>query len=543
MHLRSHLFFLSLLTPSLLYSAQPLQLEDVTLKALTKSFHLAIPVPGASNPVVHAINSLKFVQERTDHNQVTHIRMQQEYFGFIVFRGYAIIHSSKPSDVFLGTDNDVRVTGVVFRGLEEEIGRPPIGFVTKAPQILENFKLHYQNMTINESQITPLVYINENHKAFWAYKINFHIDKEDAIPEQPVVIIDAKTLETLLKWNNVKTERLPVKGAGFGGNLNTKKYEYGNTEPYLNIERESQTQFCAMENANIKVIDMEHSYRNFGKVMQFKCNNSIADNGIYWTGYNEDGYDLENGAYSPTNDALFIGEVIYKMYEQWFGRPPLSSAGRAIKLIMRVHFGKNYENAFWDGKQMTFGDGGRLMYPLVSLGVGAHEISHGFTEQNSRLIYTGESGGLNESFSDMAAKAAEYFVNSHSDWKIGSEIFKKDSGYDAIRYMDKPSRDGYSIDNANEFRRDLDVHYSSGVYNRMFYLLATKPGWNIKKAFSVMVKANMDYWTPYSTFNEAGCGVISAAQDLNLSVEDVKQSLTQVAINYAICDKAPEPQI
>ncbi|MGC1181932.1 M4 family metallopeptidase, partial [Legionella sp.] len=81
----------------------------------------------------------------------------------------------------------------------------------------------------------------------------------------------------------------------------------------------------------------------------------------------------------------------------------------------------------------------------------------------------------------------------------------------------------------------LDVHYSSGVYNHLFYFLATKPHWNTRLAFNVMVKANMDYWTPYSTFDEGGCGMISAAHDLGYSIDDVKASLKQVAINYNSC--------
>lgn len=541
MHLRSQLLTLSLLlTPVILYSAEPLHLKDVSLKKLTQRFHLEIPAPGATKPVVKAINSLKFVQDRTDSNQVTHIRMQQEYFGFPVFRGYAIIHSSNPKDVFIGRDLDVRVTGVVYKGLEEEIGRPPMGFATKAPEILEKFKSPYKNNIIKEAKIVPLVFINEDNNAFWAYQISFFIEHESEVPEKPNLIIDAYTLEPFVEWNDLKTDRLSAKGMGYGGNPKTKKYQFGNTKPYLNIKRDNETNFCVMENENTKVINMEHRHRANYDVMQFACIKDETGNGVYWTGYNADGYDLENSAYSPTNDALYIGDMIYDMYQKWYNIPPLSSPDKALKLIMRVHYGINYENAFWDGKQMTFGDGGRLMYPLVTLGVGAHEISHGFTEQNSRLVYFGQSGGINESFSDMAAQAIEYFINNHNDWKVGANIFKKGSGYEALRYMDKPSRDGRSIDNANEYRRDLDVHYSSGVYNRLFYLLAHKPDWNTRKAFDVMVKANMDYWTPYSTFIEAGCGVINAASDLNMSIDDVKQSLTEVAINYDVCDKESE---
>ena len=176
-----------------------------------------------------------------------------------------------------------------------------------------------------------------------------------------------------------------------------------------------------------------------------------------------------------------------------------------------------------------------MMYPLVSLSVGAHEISHGFTEQHADLNYTGQSGGMNESFSDMAAQAAEFYSTGKSSWQIGGEIMKASSGYKALRYMDKPSRDGWSIDRANQYRKGMDVHYSSGVYNRLFYVLAHQPDWNVRKAFQVMVKANMDYWTPYSTFEQGACGVLSAATDLGFSVDGVKQALDNVVIQYQQC--------
>ncbi|MEH6824032.1 MAG: M4 family metallopeptidase [Motiliproteus sp.] len=73
---------------------------------------------------------------------------------------------------------------------------------------------------------------------------------------------------------------------------------------------------------------------------------------------------------------------------------------------------------------MTFGDGASIFYPLVSLDVSAHEVSHGFTEQNSNLIYSSQSGGINEAFSDMAGEAAENFMHRENDFLVGADIFK-----------------------------------------------------------------------------------------------------------------------
>jgi vibriolysin len=195
---------------------------------------------------------------------------------------------------------------------------------------------------------------------------------------------------------------------------------------------------------------------------------------------------------------------------------------------MRVHYSSNYENAFWDGSAMTFGDGQNTFYPLVSLDVSAHEVSHGFTEQNSGLIYNGKPGGLNEAFSDMAGEAAEFYMKGSNDWLVGKDIFK---GNGALRYMNNPTQDGRSIDNQSNYYSGMDVHYSSGVYNKAFYNLATTPGWDTQKAFIVMARANQLYWSAGVGWDLAGNGVMDAACDLNYDPNDVKAALAAVGVN------------
>ncbi len=131
------------------------------------------------------------------------------------------------------------------------------------------------------------------------------------------------------------------------------------------------------------------------------------------------------------------------MYNTWFGAPPLNQV-----LQMYVHYGRNYENAFWDGQHMNFGDGASYFYPLTALDVTGHEISHGFTEQHSNLQYSGQSGGMNEAFSDMAGEAVEYFDRGSNDFLVGADIVKSGP---ALRDMCNPTSDGWSIDNAADY--------------------------------------------------------------------------------------------
>lgn len=516
-------------------AAQPLALQKSSVAELQQKFQLSISGTTPASSV--AIDSLQFVSQHTDKNKMSHVRMQQYYAGFPVFGGYAVMHSEHTAKTLAAAKSGVKMNGVVYQGLLSELGQPKASFVKNAPAALKQFKNKYAGKLVSEEQVTPMIYIDDQHQAHWAYKVSVFVTHNDKIPERPTAIIDAQTNKPFVQWNDVKTEVASVSGRGFGGNHKMGEYEFGKDLPLLEITRDHDAELCFMENTSVKVVDMAHKYYSKNTPMQFICKRAPEQSSdIFFTGYTADGYDRDNGAFSPTNDALYAGYVIKHMYHDWYGLEVLNNRnGTPMQLVMRVHYGDSYENAYWDGRQMTFGDGDTMMYPLVSLGVGAHEISHGFTEQHSGLEYFGQSGGMNEAFSDMAAQAAEFYSIGKSSWMIGPEIMKEGSGYDALRYMDKPSRDGMSIDTADDYYGGLDVHFSSGVFNHLFYLLANQPDWNIRKAFDVMVKANMDYWTPYSTFDEGGCGMLSAAQDLGFSLDDVKKSLSEVTINYQSC--------
>ena len=511
-------------------AAESVSLSTIPFTQLKQAFQFDLP--GIVNTQQRLRDSLQFVSQHQDAQHISHVRIQQHYLGFPVFGGYGILHSKASFATLLQDKQAVNMTGKIFRGLETELGQPDASFLERGALALEQFKATYKQDLISEEQVMPMVYIDEMQRAFWAYKISFRVTPQDGIPMQPTAIVDAKTSAPFIEWDDIKTIHSIVNGKGYGGNQHIGLYQYGVDLPFLMMSRDDKTGLCYLENKQVRVVDMNQDYYASSTPVQFACYTNATD---YWTGYLGDGYDQINGAYSPSNDALYTGTMIHQMYYDWYGIHVLMQKNNPKLLVMRVHYGKGYENAFWDGKQMTFGDGDRQMHPLVSLSVGAHEISHGFTEQHADLNYVGQSGGMNESFSDMAAQAAEYYAKGESSWTIGSEIIKNGSGYNALRYMDKPSRDGQSIDSASQYRKGMNVHFSSGVYNRLFYLLANQSGWNVRTAFHVMLKANMDYWTPYSTFDEGACGVLRATRDLNLSEMDVKRSLDDVAINYQNC--------
>ncbi|MDK2597307.1 M4 family metallopeptidase [Pseudoalteromonas obscura] len=344
------------------------------------------------------------------------------------------------------------------------------------------------------------VWIDKNNQARLVYEVSYVTYGES--PSRPYQIIDANTGELLVSYDNIQH----ANATGPGGNQKTGRYNYGTDYGHLDVSQSGNT--CTMNNANVKTIHLNHGSSG-SSAHSFTCpENTVKE---------------INGAYSPLNDAHYFGNVVFNMYNDWLGTAPLS-----FQLQMRVHYSNNYENAFWDGRSMTFGDGKDRFYPLVSLDVSAHEVSHGFTEQNSGLVYRNKSGGLNEAFSDMAGEAAEFYMKGTNDWLVGQDIFKATG---ALRYMNDPTKDGRSIDHQNNFTSGMDVHHSSGVFNKAFYHLATTTGWDTKKAFLVMAKANQMYWTASTDWDLAGNGVMDAACDLGYNPDDVKAALAQVGVN------------
>ncbi|MGW4891584.1 M4 family metallopeptidase [Kitasatospora sp. NPDC004240] len=179
-------------------------------------------------------------------------------------------------------------------------------------------------------------------------------------------------------------------------------------------------------------------------------------------------------------DAQYGTNTTWDYYKNVHGRSGIAGDGKGS--YNRVHYGSNYNNAFWQDSCfcMTYGDGdGTTFGPLVSLDVAGHEMSHGVTSRSAKLVYSGESGGLNEATSDIFGTLVEFYAanaGDPGDYLIGEEIVKPGFGKAALRFMDKPSRDTKSADCWSSGVGNLDVHYSSGVANHFAYLLAEGSG-------------------------------------------------------------------
>ncbi len=227
----------------------------------------------------------------------------------------------------------------------------------------------------------------------------------------------------------------------------------------------------------------------------------------------------------------------YDFYKNTFNRDSYDNGGAT--LVATVHYSQNYNNAFWNGSQMVFGDGDGTTFSNFAgaLDVVAHELTHAVTEYTANLTYSNESGALNEAMSDIFGASTEAYVYgiSADTWKIGEDCYTPGTPGDALRYMDNPTADGQSYDYYPErYTGTADnggVHLNSGIANLAYYLLVnggTHPrgktsvnvtGIGLAKAERIFYRALSVYMTSSTNFEGARNATAQAAQDLYTSAE------------------------
>ena len=245
--------------------------------------------------------------------------------------------------------------------------------------------------------------------------------------------------------------------------------------------------------------------------------------------------------------------------------------GNNTATFIAAHVNTAYDNAYYSDtcKCMFIGDGS-FFTSLGSIDVVGHEMGHGVTAATSNLLYFGESGGLNESSSDINGEAVEAYARggaagdtlplAGNDWVLGKEISRNGT---PLRWMYRPSKDGSSPDAWSPAIKRMDVHYSSGPNNRMFYFLsqgskadkdgdyfsrylvkqpAAMTGIGIDKAYRIWFKAATTKFTSITNYKDARAKMLAAAQELYgaNSREAVAVQRAYAAINVgADIDEAP----
>lgn len=222
------------------------------------------------------------------------------------------------------------------------------------------------------------------------------------------------------------------------------------------------------------------------------------------------------------NDSYDFNAIVKAFYKKVFNRNSINDKG--MDLVSTVHYGDGFNNAFWDGTQMVYGDGdGSIFTTFVALDVTGHEMTHGVTEFDSGEEYRGMSGALNESNSDIGGEMIEQFhlgqTSSQADWLVGKGIWAAGISGVALRSMLNPGsayndpklgkdpQPGHLRDYVKTRRDQGGVHINSGIPNKAFATFAIALGgnsWEVagkvwyearKKAGSTPSFYQFSYWT------------------------------------------------
>ena len=257
--------------------------------------------------------------------------------------------------------------------------------------------------------------------------------------------------------------------------------------------------------------------------------------------------------YPAAIDAHSYSQQFIRFLLERFNRSSFDNlSSPVINTVDYYKLGRSYYNAFWNGKQVVYSRGSEehKLLPLSgALDIVAHEITHAITERTSGLIYRGESGALNEAFSDIMATYAEHKLDpENADWKIGEDVLTPEVQGDAMRYMNNPTLDGRSSDHYEDrftgHSNQGGVHLNSGIANLAFYLLVNgglhprRPsisvqGIGIERAIDIFYRAFTEFLASSAKFVDARDATVSVAREYDRqTVFSVMQAWTAVGIGH-----------
>jgi Zn-dependent metalloprotease len=450
-----------------------------------------------------------------DTNGGTHLRYERTYDGLRVIGGDLVVHRDNAGDI----------TGVDYAHAGA------ISLTSTKPS------------TVAPANTAHLVVFASSHRPVLAWETRRRVVRSDGDPVDRLTYTDARNGRKIASWNQIDT------ADGTGNSL------YSGTVTVSTVLSGSTYQFTDATRGNASIYDANNS-------------TSTSRGTLFTDGDNVWGTGTTSSRQSAAVDAAFGAATTWDFYKNTFGRNGIKNNG--VGAYSRVHYGNNYENAFWDDACfcMTYGDGGATFKPLVSLDVAGHEMTHGVTSNTAGLNYTGESGGLNESTSDIFGTMVEFTANRSTDpgdYYIG-ETIAKDGTY--LRRMDHPSLDGASADCWYAGVGNLNVHYSSGVGNHLFYLLAegsgaktiggrphngttcngsTVTGLGRTSAAAIWYRALTTYMTSTTNYKGARDATIKAARDLygasstQCSTVEAAWNAVSVPANVESCGTTPPP--
>ncbi|WP_328491782.1 M4 family metallopeptidase [Streptomyces sp. NBC_00414] len=376
-----------------------------------------------------------------DADGTTHTRYERTYAGLPVLGGDLVLHLKNGRST---TSKATRAT------IKVPTTTPKISADSAADKALSVGKAADVEKSEIEGKPRLVVWAAGSSKPVLAWESVVEGFQDDGTPSELHVVTDASTGKVAIEYEGVHT------GAGHG--------QYNGEVSVGSTLSGSSYQLVDPDRAGQRTYDLNQGTSGTGTL--------FSDDNDVW------GDGTQSNRQTAGVDVAYGAAATWDYYKDTYGRNGIRNDG--VAAYSRAHYGNNYVNAFWQDACfcMTYGDGSGNANPLTSLDVAAHEMTHGVTSATANLTYSGESGGLNEATSDIFAAAVEFHSDLDADvpdYLVGEKIDINGDGT-PLRYMDKPSKDGASRDYWDASLGSIDVHYSSGPANHLFYLLSEGSG-------------------------------------------------------------------
>jgi Zn-dependent metalloprotease len=409
---------------------------------------------------------------RDEQNQ-THVRYDHTFRGVRVFEGDTIVHTNGTSttvtglahrDIALNTipklaDADARAVAHAALKPQGPYAWEPTAELVIVPNIEQQLIANPMRGPNGERTATDFQPVVKGYTL--AYHVRAALQNGTAETRQTDYLIDANNGSILKQWESLQTAAATGSGISqFSGTASINTNTVTSGYEMRDVAR----------SMNYATYNLNHGTSGTGTIYT-DADNTWGDGANYVSGGST---TSANGQTAAVDAHYGIGKT-HDYYVNIHARNGIDGAGRAT--YNRVHYSSAYDNAFWDDTCfcMTYGDGSSFK-SLEALDVAGHEMAHGVTSRTANLTYSGESGGLNESMSDINGTMVEFYSrggsgstigNTGGTWTIGEQLSTT-----PLRYMYKPSKDGASPDAWSSTIGTKDVHYSSGPSNRMFYFLS-----------------------------------------------------------------------
>ncbi|MFR1709040.1 MAG: M4 family metallopeptidase [Clostridium sp.] len=438
-------------------------------------------------------NNFTVISSEQDDLGFTHVKLQQTFDGKNVYGRTITAHFDKYGVItgLTGTLEN-RISSITKKN------NNPIT-ADKAIEIAKSSK-EFTELT-EEVKTENYIYFDDKN-AYEVYKINLAYDLPEI--ESWEIFVDVYSGD-IIASNSLIREVGPVTGTGIAVNGTTRE---------LNLYQSSANSYQLKDTTKPMT----------GTINTYTANYRNTTTGTLMTSSSKTISD------KAAVSAHSYAEVVYDFYKNLFNRNSLDNKGMSIDSV--IHYGSRYNNAFWNGYKMIYGDGDGSYFTSLSgdLDVVAHEMTHGVTSKTSNLNYENQPGALNESMSDVlgvlvqtydkynVSNGGQWTFNS-ADWVVGDEIYTPGIAGDALRSLanptlyDQPAHMNNYKNLPNTESGDWGgVHTNSGIPNKAAYLLAQNIG--CEKTARIYYRALTVYFNSTTNFSQARLGLIQAAKDL-----------------------------